>query len=1638
MSHPLVIPPEFNTLSKVEQIEFYIENGLLIHPCYGPKATNDGIDPGKTPRWSVPQRLKATSKERLEAFSNGNSEDNVGLVPVAPHIRLDVDDRTEDKRGLAAFEILHPNLFGDNLRVRTADGWHFELYCPDVPPGQTKITIRDYLPGVNIEIFVGEGLNVICPPSVHRKGIRYEYQGIRELELVWLGLLAAVQYKAEGDSQSREKRHSVTQPDWKTAFKGDLRTLDLVALVSELGLYGKEAKENRDGYIVHTCRCPWRDEHDHNRSEEWSGQDSSTAILTAAGRMPGFSCLHGHCTDRKLPELLLYIESEHPGLVDKFCLRSWTIEPQTGYRSSDRRIKGHNFPDGFFGPVGFPRIDPPIWRQEVIYPQDSILHPYLEFARKLTEGADCYILGSILPVASRLLARRAYIPFGATQLYANIYSILIGPPGDRKSFTIQLAEKVAAFCLTPEAFLTHRHSREGLVDEYDETCGGSPDKLYAVDDAASVLAHWKTQLGESLADTFLRLYDCRELSETYRRNKKETAEQQPRRIIPVTSTSILFGATPLDATFPHQKHQQGLARRFLNYFSSVLERFIAWPETAQIENIARTFVPLLDYRGPLTLESEAFNLWEKFQRQNRKALKDTPEERAFERYALNSQPTHTLKVAIIFEACRAVFCGLKFIPNIRRDTLETAIAHVDQCLAAGRVLAGAGKRLETRQEAEVILAHIQGSFTPDTKYPDVIFVDRTHLTRKFSHNDFRRRDPSKTGSLFLETIPYLIETGDALLAYKKGRLEVFGFRAGYYGPDDSPKLEDSTPPGSKNRTISSVNPANSSNFLTGKTEVSRGNPEAISSNSSISSSPDKISEMPLGEIDLEEIGQNDGGPDQGISESDLSTRLQLGENSNVTDNLTPVPNPGGECSKGSEQDSEIGGSAASISSTLFDQEENEEIEEIARDSRGELPHFQLRKFEEIASKNEEIAVWSNTWKCNEFTYVAYYHSAESLFEAFVSAPATQITLDFETYGKDRRAGLHPHLGDIRLLTVALASPAGSWGRIAVFDLKRLGTNCLPWRDLFKGREVIVHNGMFEFKWALMKLGVRLENIFDTMHAARLLQNGIDGGRQHAGLATIVERYLGRTLSKTEQKSDFGRHLLTRSQIEYAASDVEHLLDLRGELYRLLEEADGGSMLPVFRLDMEHLPVLALREMCGIRFDVSLANALLADAKEAIDRAQTRLCQIWGKTVSLSSPVQVKAAFKKIGFKDIPNTADDTLKGIDHEAARLMQQHRSAEATVKEVERLLEYVHPDGRIYPDLDPLGTDTGRILSSKPTINNLSVDTGVRSCILPDKPGYVVVKSDFSKEEPRITAVVFNVRALKHDFLARRNIYTGFAAQIFGNAPEALLPAQLEVGKANFIGAVYGLSWKRMVSDALTQRRTLTEELAKQILTAFKELYPEIRAAWQKAKHDADRGLIRFGKSKLGRRKLLRPMREQPTKSFVDRFLGPAEVNFFGSKEAARETRRLSALDLPPEGKSESAKVKNNLRRTKVAAAREKMADWNATILPELEAQIAAHWNETEPRRASWEAQQLLINYKIQAGGSDVIRKAEILVESRLPANCRILLSNHDEICVSCPKEKAQQVAEIVQAAMGEAFNWLYPSVPIESEAEISETWK
>src|SRR6516225_2253949 len=86
---PLSAPAGFNNRSRSDKIDYFLEIGLLIHPCRPPDATGC-VDPGKSPKWTVERRLKASVEERRRAFQGNH--DNVGLVPLAPNVFLDVDE----------------------------------------------------------------------------------------------------------------------------------------------------------------------------------------------------------------------------------------------------------------------------------------------------------------------------------------------------------------------------------------------------------------------------------------------------------------------------------------------------------------------------------------------------------------------------------------------------------------------------------------------------------------------------------------------------------------------------------------------------------------------------------------------------------------------------------------------------------------------------------------------------------------------------------------------------------------------------------------------------------------------------------------------------------------------------------------------------------------------------------------------------------------------------------------------------------------------------------------------------------------------------------------------------------------------------------------------------------------------------------------------------------------------------------------------------------------------------------------------------------------------------------------------------------------------------------------------------------
>src|ERR1700722_6872931 len=64
------------------------------------------------------------------------------------------------------------------------------------------------------------------------------------------------------------------------------------------------------------------------------------------------------------------------------------------------------------------------YTQRATLPLDSILMDWFNFARERTEGADCYLAGTILPIVGALLGRRVWTQLGGNKKYPNLFSLV--------------------------------------------------------------------------------------------------------------------------------------------------------------------------------------------------------------------------------------------------------------------------------------------------------------------------------------------------------------------------------------------------------------------------------------------------------------------------------------------------------------------------------------------------------------------------------------------------------------------------------------------------------------------------------------------------------------------------------------------------------------------------------------------------------------------------------------------------------------------------------------------------------------------------------------------------------------------------------------------------------------------------------------------------------------------------------------------------------------------------------------------------------------------------------------------------------------------------------------------------------------
>lgn len=123
------------------------------------------------------------------------------------------------------------------------------------------------------------------------------------------------------------------------------------------------------------------------------------------------------------------------------------------------------------------------------------------------------------------------------------------------------------------------------------------------------------------------------------------------------------------------------------------------------------------------------------------------------------------------------------------------------------------------------------------------------------------------------------------------------------------------------------------------------------------------------------------------------------------------------------------------------------------------------------------------------------------------------------------------------------------GDAHVVRLNRPAYDCPNLKALMADRSVlkIFHFGRFDIAMMQLYLGVETAPVYCTKIASKLARTYTD---RH-GLKDVVRECAGVDLSKAQQSSDWGAAELTQAQLDYAASDVLYLHQVKTRLDLML-------------------------------------------------------------------------------------------------------------------------------------------------------------------------------------------------------------------------------------------------------------------------------------------------------------------------------------------------------------------------------------------------------------------------------------------------------------------------------------------------------
>ena len=367
-----------------------------------------------------------------------------------------------------------------------------------------------------------------------------------------------------------------------------------------------------------------------------------------------------------------------------------------------------------------------------------------------------------------------------------------------------------------------------------------------------------------------------------------------------------------------------------------------------------------------------------------------------------------------------------------------------------------------------------------------------------------------------------------------------------------------------------------------------------------------------------------------------------------------------------------------------------------------------------------------------------------------------------------------------------------------------------------------------------------------------------------------------------------------------------------------------------------------------------------------------------------------------------------------------------------VDKMPNATTADSRIHARFNSVGADTGRLSSSEPNVMNIPSHAPDIRHMFRATPGYVMLSSDYSRQEPAITSFVSGDKGMLDSFINNKDIYATIASLAFNVPFEKCLEfhpetheyqpdgkARRDEAKTILLGISYGRAIPSIAEQLYATRDDMTDEEkikgAQKVYDAVLNAFPGLKQLMMHAQNSAR--TLGYTETILGRRRHIPDMQLpefefKPLAGYVNPDIDPLDPETLKNKDDIPERIKSSLL----------RELKSYKYFGQVATRMRQLHD-------------EEHIKVINNRSKIQDATRQCANSVIQGSAADMTKLA-ILNLYNDPEWARIggrlLTPIHDEICCEVPIEYWKEGGEILSRCMIEAASFL----PFKMTCDVTTT--